>query len=126
MFDWFDSSPNQFCCLNLPRVVWPMMFADAAIALAYFVIAVFLIWTYFKSVRGGRATVMHAGWMLFGLFIFFCGLGHAIDVVKIFHPVCDTMAVVRLATAAVSMLTCIWLWRNRREIRRLYFSGVTP
>lgn len=123
MFDWFNDIPAKYCCLFLPRVVWPMIFADTLIALSYFTLGIFLVWTFIRSVRQGTAGVMHSGWMLFGLFIFFCGLGHAVDVVKIFYPVCDTMTIVRLITAAVSVLTCIWLIAHRKTITALYFAG---
>lgn len=124
MFEWFNSVPAEyFCCLMLPRIVWPMMIADSVIALSYFAIGGWLFMISLKSsvypsaIRGGR--------FLLGMFILLCGTGHLIDVIKIWHPLCDTMVVENIATATVSFMTWIWAWMNKDMIvKALGLKGV--
>jgi hypothetical protein len=122
MFDWFDSVPaNYFCCLMLPRILWPMAIADAVIAISYFAIGGWLFMISMKpsvyptAIRGGR--------LLLGLFILLCGTGHAIDVIKIWRPMCDTMVIENIATATVSLMTWLWAWANKETIIKAFALG---
>lgn len=117
MFDWFDTVVPGYCCLILPRIVWPMALADGAIFLSYMIIGGWLLSLSF--IKNPHGKVMQGGIFLLALFILLCGLGHAIDVAKVWYPLCDTMVVERLATAAVSMLTWIWAWRHKKMLLQI-------
>lgn len=118
MFDWLNNVPPEYCCLMLPRIVWPMIFADSIIALSYFAIGGWLLWATATGSAYGR--VIQSGRFLLGMFILLCGTGHLIGVVKIWIPVCDTMVFVQLATAGVSLATAVWAWINRALISRMF------
>lgn len=114
MFDWFDAVPERYCCLLLPRVIWPMVAADSAIAISYFAIGGYLLWI---GIHRSAYTASLQGWrLMLGLFLILCGLGHLIDVAKIWYPLCDTMWIERVITAAVSVFTWLWAWRNKQEL----------
>lgn len=118
MWEWFNRVPSEYCCLILPRIVWPMAVADIAIAVSYFAIggwmfAVSLRHTpYGKLIQGGR--------LLLGMFILLCGLGHLMDVIKVWTPICDWLVIERLATATVSVVTWLWAWKHKADLLRIF------
>jgi len=106
LFDPATLSPHGFCLLWEPWLIWSHAIGDIAIAAAYFSIPVALI----VFVRRRRDLAMKPVFWLFAAFILLCGTGHLIDLVTIWSPLYRLEAVVKLATAAVSVATAITLW----------------
>jgi signal transduction histidine kinase len=109
--DWlFNPSgltPHGFCLLWEPGLVWTYALSDAGIALAYFSIPVALG----VIARRRSDLVFRPLLFLFATFILLCGATHWIDVLTLWVPVYGLGAVVKVATALVSLFTAIVLWR---------------
>jgi signal transduction histidine kinase/ActR/RegA family two-component response regulator len=109
--DWlFNPSgltAHGFCLLWEPGLIWSYALSDAGIALAYFSIPVALG----VIARRRRDLVFRPLLFLFAAFILLCGATHWIDVLTLWVPVYGLEAVVKVATAAVSVFTAIVLWR---------------
>ena len=109
--DWlFNPSgltPHGFCLLWEPGLIWTYALSDAGIALAYFSIPVALG----VIARRRRDLVFRPLLFLFAAFILLCGATHWIDVLTLWVPVYGLAAVVKVATALVSLFTAIVLWR---------------
>ncbi len=104
----FDSSgfvPRRICGDWSPGLLWLHNGSDLLIWLAYLAIPVALI--YFVR-RRGDLPAKHL-FVLFGLFIIFCGFTHLMDVIMFYRPVYRLSGVVKLATAGVSWVTVIAL-----------------
>lgn len=82
MFDFSQFMPHGHCYLWRPEILWLHAGSDALIAAAYFSIPLALI--YFVSQRSD----IEFKWMfvLFGLFISFCGLTHMMAIYTIWVP----------------------------------------
>ena len=109
--EWlFNSSgltPHGFCLLWQPGLIWTYALSDAGIALAYFSIPVALG----AIARRRRDLVFRPLLFLFAAFILLCGATHWIDVVTLWVPVYGLEAVVKVATALVSLFTAIVFWK---------------
>jgi signal transduction histidine kinase len=109
--DWLLDPPglsaHGFCLLWQPGLIWTYALADAGIALAYFSIPVALGFI----ARRRRDLVFRPLLFLFAAFILLCGATHWIDVVTLWVPIYGVEAVVKVATALVSLFTAIVLWR---------------
>lgn len=68
--------PHGYCFTWSPGVLWTMVGSDAIIALAYFSIPVALV----SFVRQRRVSALNSIVLLFGTFIFACGLTHVMDI----------------------------------------------
>jgi signal transduction histidine kinase len=103
----FDSTfmPHGHCYLWKPGLVWLHAGSDAAIALAYFTIPVLLIW----FVR--RRSDLAFKWMfvLFGLFIFLCGVTHVMGIWTIWNGTYWAEGALKLSTGVISVATAILL-----------------
>jgi len=105
-FDETDMMPHGMCLLWRPDVLWTHVIADAFTALAYFSIPAALI--YFAH---HRRDFPHA-WVLrlFGAFIVWCGITHAVSIWTLWVPAYGVQAAAKAITAAVSVITAIALW----------------
>ena len=92
--------PHRFC-LRLPELVWLHALSDGAIALAYFLIPLALIWL----VRKRRDLAIPWLFVLFALFILGCGGTHVLGIVTLWVPVYRLDGLVKAFTAAASLLT---------------------
>ena len=101
--------PHGYCITWRPGVLWSMVGADAVIALAYFTIPLAIV-----SFVRQRPDAVDSGmsWVprLFIGFIFWCGLTHLMDIWTIWQPDCGAQALVKVVTAAISIVTAIGLW----------------
>ena len=98
--------PHGVCLMWQPLLVWLHAITDSIIALSYYSIpaALFLVTTAKRENIAPRPLLL-----LFGLFIFFCGGGHALDVVDIWKPHYWLKGWWNVGTAVSSALTAIVL-----------------
>lgn len=98
--------PHGTCFLWNPALLWLFVVANAIIALAYFSIP--LAFGVFVHQRKD----VNFKWMLilFGCFIFACGITHVLAIVTIWQPVYGLASVAEAITALVSVVTAIMLW----------------
>ena len=98
--------PHGYCFTWSPGVLWTMVGADAIIALAYFSIPVALV----TFVRQRGVSALNSIVLLFGAFIFACGLTHVMDIWTIWRPDYGLQALTKAGTAAISLVTALALW----------------
>nr|WP_316641170.1 PAS domain S-box protein [uncultured Roseateles sp.] len=99
--------PHGYCFTWDPGLLWSMVGADATIAAAYFSIPLALV--YF--VRQRREPALNGIMLLFSAFIFACGTSHLMDILVIWRPDYGLQTLTKLATAAISLITALALWR---------------
>lgn len=99
-------SPHGICLLWRPELIWTHVGADALIGLAYYSIPIAL--AYFVSHRND----IQFGWVFwaFALFIMACGTTHFFSIYTLWVPDYGTEALVKIITAALSVITAIGLW----------------
>ena len=107
LFNSAGLTAHGFCLLWEPGLIWAYTLSDAGIALAYFSIPVALG----VIARRRRDLVFRPLLFLFAAFIFLCGTTHWIDVATLWVPIYGLEAVVKVATALVSIFTAVVLWR---------------
>lgn len=103
----FESNfmPHGHCYLWKPDILWLNVLSDGVIALAYFSIPVTLL--YFVSKK--RTVPFMWVFVLFGAFIFACGMTHVMGIMTVWDPVYRFEGVVKFVTAALSIGTAIFL-----------------
>ncbi|PPQ27977.1 PAS domain S-box protein [Rhodopila globiformis] len=106
LFDTASLTPHGFCLLWEPGLIWAYAFSDGVTALAYFTIPVAL--GIFAHRR--RDLVFRPVFWLFATFILLCGTTHLFDVLTLWIPAYGVQAVVKAATALVSIVTAVVLW----------------
>ncbi len=106
LFDSSTLSPHGICLLWEPGLIWLHVISDAVIAAAYFSIPVAL--AIFVSKRRDVAF----GWVFwaFALFILFCGFTHVLSIITLWVPIYGIEGIVKLLTAAASIVTAAMLW----------------
>jgi len=99
--------PHGFCMRWDFWLLFTHILSDGLIALAYFLISAALV--YFVRKRQG----MSFGFLfwLFSLFIFSCGVTHALEIWLLWTPNYWLAGWAKLVTAIISMATAIFLWR---------------
>jgi signal transduction histidine kinase len=97
--------PHGHCYLWKPDILWLNVLSDGVIALAYFSIPVTLL--YFVSKK--RTVPFMWVFVLFGAFIFACGMTHVMGIMTVWDPVYRFEGVVKFITAALSIGTAIFL-----------------
>jgi two-component system, NtrC family, sensor kinase len=100
-----DFMPHGNCYLWNPQIVWLHAVSDSAIALAYYLIPVTLI--YF--VRRRRDLPFHWMFVMFGVFIFGCGTTHLMEVWTLWHGTYRLTGIVKALTAVASLATAALL-----------------
>ncbi len=100
-------TPHGFCLLWEPGLIWTYAISDISIGIAYFTIPLAL--AYFARRRSDLA--FGPLLWLFAAFILLCGATHWLDVVTLWAPAYGLEAVFKVATAVVSLVTAVALWR---------------
>ena len=106
IFDSGFTSHGQSYLMR-PEIIWLHVVSDALIAMAYFSILVTL--AYF--VRKRRDLPYYWMFVMFGLFIFACGMTHLMEIWSVWHGTYRLSGVVKAATAVASVATSIMLVR---------------
>src|SRR5664279_2289080 len=101
LFDPAGLTPHGFCLLWEPGLIWTYAVSDTGIALAYLTIPLALA---VFARRRGDLVFKPMVW-LFASFILLCGATHLLDVVTLWVPAYGVEALVKAATAAVSIVT---------------------
>jgi PAS domain S-box-containing protein len=108
--DWLFNpaglTPHGFCLLWKPALIWTYALADAGIGIAYFSIPVALA----VFARRRKDLALRPLLWLFAVFILLCGSTHWMDVVTLWRPAYGIEAVVKMATALVSLFTAAAVW----------------
>ena len=107
LFNQSGLTPHGFCLLWDPTLIWTYAISDVGIGLAYFSIPLALI----VFVRRRPEIVFRPLFWLFATFILLCGLSHWLDVLTLWVPAYGLEAFVKAATALVSLVTAMSLWR---------------
>jgi len=98
--------PHGYCLLWRPDLVALHAVSDLLIALAYFSIPVALWY-----VARQRPNFQYRRlFLLFALFILFCGLTHIVSLLTLWAPIYGIQGLVKAATAGVSLLAAYSLW----------------
>lgn len=106
-FDPNKFMPHGMCFNWQPDLLWTRVISDGAIFLAYAIIPMLLIYIVKK-----RGDIQFSGmFYLFGAFILFCGLTHAVGIYVLWVPDYYLDGAMRAATAIVSVTTAFALWK---------------
>lgn len=106
--------PHGYCLAWKPGLLWTMVTTDLMIGLAYVSISTAL----FVFIRDRKELQFSWMFVLFGIFIFACGLTHFVAVVGIWKPVYQLEAAVKVVTAFASLGTAVVLWPLIRTASR--------
>lgn len=103
-----DYMPHGHCYLWKPEILWLNVISDVLITFAYFSIPI-AIYYFVKQ----RADLQFKGiFILFSLFILFCGITHAISIFVIWHGIYGIHGLAKLATAIVSCITAYKVYES--------------
>ncbi len=100
-------TPHGFCLLWQPGLIWTYAISDLAIGAAYLTIPLALA----IVARRRRDLIFRPLFYLFAAFILLCGTTHLLDVLTLWVAAYGIEAVAKAATAVVSCVTAILLWR---------------
>jgi PAS domain S-box-containing protein len=100
-------TPHGFCLLWQPGLIWTYAISDLVIGISYFTIPLALA----ILARRRRDLVFKPLFWLFAGFILLCGTTHLLDVLTLWVAAYGLEAVVKAATALISGVTAIMLWR---------------
>ena len=105
-------TPHGFCLLWDPGLIWMHVAADAAIAMAYLAIPAAL------AVVGRRRADLNPHGVLywFAAFIILCAATHLAGIVTLWQPWYLLAGLLKLACAAVSVVTAALVWRILRYV----------
>src|SRR5690349_2013191 len=106
--------PHGHCYLWTPSLVWTMVVTDSLIGLAYVSISLSL-YGLVKRIKVPFSAVFLA----FGVFIAACGATHFMEVWTLWTPSYWMAALVKVVTAAASVITAFWLVRLKPKIMGL-------
>jgi hypothetical protein len=112
-------SQHAICLTNDPLMIFLYVLADLSTFAAYFAIGISLI--FIKQVP--RTRIRPSMRLLFGAFIFLCGLSHLTSVVTLFTGVYRLDILIRAAMAAVSVITAGMVINDYLADRRLQRTG---
>ena len=99
--------PHGHCYLWTPKLLWLYVISDGLIALSYFSIPIAITYFVRKRIDLGFNRVF----VMFSLFIFFCGMTHLIAILTIWQPAYWLDAGMKGLTALASAITAFMLWR---------------
>lgn len=121
LFGTGDWPPRWFCGTWTEFHGWLYIFSDITIWLAYFIIPVILIWFVQKQPKIPFSPIF----FLFGAFILLCGTTHFIDALIFWWPGYRVSALIRFATAIVSMMTVFALIKELPKLLSLELKSDT-
>ncbi len=106
-YRWWNAPfmPHGHCYLWRPAVLWTHVLSDALIAISYYSIPVILL----LFLRRRTDVPFHRLMVVFAIFILACGTTHLLDIINVWEPLYRLQAVVKVVTAAVSVLAVILL-----------------
>lgn len=99
-----DFVPHAYC-LRLPGLIQLHVWSDIVIAASYALIPIALL----RLIRRRRDLIYPWMFVLFGLFIFSCGMTHVLAAWTLWHPIYRFDGFVKAITAIVSLPTAILL-----------------
>ena len=103
-----DYMPHGHCYLWQPEILWLNVVSDLFIAFAYFSIPIAIY--YFVKQREG---IQFKGvFILFSLFILFCGITHVVSIFVIWNGIYGIHGLAKLATAVVSCITAYKVFQS--------------
>ncbi|MEW5420846.1 sensor histidine kinase [Amorphus sp. 3PC139-8] len=117
LFGQASYMPHGYCLLWRPDLLIMHAVSDGAIALAYFAIPLAII---VLARRRGDLTgdVGHVV-VLFSAFILACGITHIGSLLTLWYPIYGLHALAKIATAIVSIMTAVVVWRLLPALSRL-------
>ncbi len=93
--------PHGHCYLWQPELVWLHILSDSLIALAYFSIAIALVYFIQK-----REDIPYPEiFVLFSAFILACGMTHLMEIWTVWHPTYWLSGLIKAITAGISLFT---------------------
>jgi len=99
-------TPHGYCLLWEPALVRVLTISDLLIGLSYMSISSFLVYFVYKT----RHTIpFERIFLLFGAFIFFCGITHFMNIITIYTAAYWWEAGAKVLTAGVSVITALSL-----------------
>lgn len=102
-----DYMPHGMCYAWEPSILWLSIFSDLLIASSYFSIPIaILIFTKKRQIKNYRHI-----YILFAIFIFFCGLTHLFAIFTVFNGFYGYQAILKFATAVVSFITAVAIFK---------------
>lgn len=101
LFDTTDFPPRWYCGNWTEGHGWLHIVSDSLIGAAYAAIPLLIM---FFALRRRDLPVMPV-FVLFALFIFFCGFGHVVEATLFWIPAYRFAGLIKMVTAAVSWLT---------------------
>lgn len=110
-----DFVPHIYCLRQQAAVVQLLIWSNAIIAIAYYLIPLTLV----RIVRKRKDIAFDWMFMLFGVFILACGTTHLLDIWTLWHPMYRLQALVDVLTAVASLGTSILLIRLIPQIMRI-------
>ena len=111
-----DFLPHLYCYLGNPAIVWTHVIADSLIGVAYLAISTTLV---LLVIKARREIPFHWMFLAFGLFIVACGATHFMEVLTVWTPFYVLSGVIKVFTAAASVMTAICLPLTLPQILRL-------
>jgi len=105
LFDTSQWPPRWYCGNWTEALGWTHIVSDTLIFLAYFTIPCILLYFY-RQIKGFQIEKV---FILFALFIVFCGIGHLVEAVIFYYPVYRFAGFIKASTALVSWATVIAL-----------------
>ena len=106
LFDSEGLAPHGYCLLWQSELFWTQAVADGLIAISYYSISAAL---FVYLVRRKDVFFRWTG-VLFSIFILACATSHVMDIWTLWYADYGVQAVVKIVTAAVSLLTAAALW----------------
>jgi PAS domain S-box-containing protein len=107
--------PHGVCFLWNGQLIALSVVSDALIGLSYFSIPVALL----IAAQHRKDIPIRPLLVLFGLFILFCGTGHVLDIITIWHPIYWIKGWWNLGTAITSVATALVLVPKVRDYVRM-------
>ena len=108
-------TPHGFCLLWQPGLVWTYAASDLVVGAAYFSIPLALA----VVLRRRRDLVFRPLFWLAAAFILLCGVTHWLDLLTLWVPAYGAQALAKAATAAVSAVMAVALWRLLPQVLAL-------
>ena len=107
LFDPAGLTAHGFCLSWEPWLIWTYTATDVLIGISYLAIPVAL-----SVIARKRPDLMYRPvFLLFAAFISLCGLSHFLSVVTLWVPAYGLEALIKSATAIVSAITAVVVWR---------------
>lgn len=110
-----DYMPHGHCYLWQPHILWTHVLSDLLIATAYFSIPIAILIFMNKRKDIGYNNVF----LLFSLFILFCGITHLFGIWTIWQGVYGYHGIAKAFTAIVSTITAFYLYKLLPDLLRV-------